>query len=720
MDVVIASKAGDLEMHAIARGGLTECVAFLLLLMPGGTTLMSQAGSPGQPSEVAVNPKSTIRGSSFLVTVLNAPPNPKTVVVALDGQMLKAEIVTPGTYRAYVSDKVDQASPDFVPLGTHRVAVQLDQQWFTSDQTVTIQPQVLPELLAVSPAAVVRGSSEAQLVLTGRHFATKPADDNQIALDGVALPVKWDGCDPASPWTNEAARITHGSAQPDTITLCNLILPDKPSVELTVGQGIAQPSGLRLAISPLRRMWIVGLSVLGELACALLVIVLASFIRKLSIGNSKYGLFRILFLDTETDTFSLSKLQFYLWTGAAIFAYNYFVISRMFVQQLGLPDVPSSLPGIIAVGAGTAIGSQVVTGVRGPKGGGPEKPSLADFVTSGGVAAPDRVQMLLWTIVGVTVFCLATLRTAPWDIKELPQIGSNLMLLMGLSSAGYLGGKLARKPGPVLNEISITPGGPDDNQGGGPGDTSAAPDLSQPIAAAEQVWRQAQAVIAQASASLSSTALSAAQDSVKALRGGIDAAKAGNSGVLSTLADGATAADVASRILASEFRQLASTGSAQQVEATRQLAELAQECASAAQDLSSGAAQATGSAQAQQASADSSAPALRVIDLRGRNLSLDATFEINDAELPFRMLAPVNGVRGPERVAPEDDSSLANMCRELRLRIAPATLGDSDRASYDAWFQSAGKPIKVTITNPDGQMSELSFDVPPGSTQSHS
>ncbi|MGE4056803.1 MAG: hypothetical protein AB7F99_18585, partial [Vicinamibacterales bacterium] len=40
----------------------------------------------------------------------------------------------------------------------------------------------------------------------------------------------------------------------------------------------------------------------------------------------------VLCLDFETDTYSLSKLQFYLWTFAALFAYSYLVISRLMVQ----------------------------------------------------------------------------------------------------------------------------------------------------------------------------------------------------------------------------------------------------------------------------------------------------------------------------------------------------------------------------------------------------
>ena len=83
------------------------------------------------------------------------------------------------------------------------------------------------------------------------------------------------------------------------------------------------------------------------------------------------------------------------------------------------------------------------------------------------------------------------------------------------------------------------------------------------------------------------------------------------------------------------------------------------------------------------------------------------------------MLAPVNGAKAPKLVAPEDDAGLPNMARELQLTIAPETLGVSDRKNYDLWFSKPSTPLKLSITNPDGQRSEISFTVPPGSGQAN-
>src|SRR5262249_44820966 len=100
-----------------------------------------------------------------------------------------------------------------------------------------------------------------------------------------------------------------------------------------------------------------------------------------TVGPGKHFKMKLLFLDLETDTYSLSKLQFYMWTLAALFGYTYLFIGHVFVQGLAWPDVPGTLPGIIAFSAGTSIGAQIINSTRGSKGAGEVEPSLADFVT---------------------------------------------------------------------------------------------------------------------------------------------------------------------------------------------------------------------------------------------------------------------------------------------------------------------------------------------------
>jgi hypothetical protein len=163
-----------------------------------------------------------------------------------------------------------------------------------------------------------------------------------------------------------------------------------------------------------------------------------------------------LLLDPETDTFSLSKFQFYLWTLAGVFGYVFLTISRSFVQGVfQFAPLPQYLPGIILVSGATTAVATGITSAKGAKGAGQIQPSLSDFITVGGVVVAERFQFLIWTLLGTAGFICFIWFGDPGSIKDLPQIPQGFLSLMGLSSAGYLGGKLARKPGPVIDHITV-------------------------------------------------------------------------------------------------------------------------------------------------------------------------------------------------------------------------------------------------------------------------
>jgi hypothetical protein len=72
------------------------------------------------------------------------------------------------------------------------------------------------------------------------------------------------------------------------------------------------------------------------------------------------------------------------------------------------------------------------------------------------VVAPERFQFFIWTILGAAVFVFLAFLNDPGIIKDLPTVPSGFLQLMGVSSLGYLGGKLARKAGPVIKLLSVT------------------------------------------------------------------------------------------------------------------------------------------------------------------------------------------------------------------------------------------------------------------------
>jgi hypothetical protein len=202
-------------------------------------------------------------------------------------------------------------------------------------------------------------------------------------------------------------------------------------------------------------------------AAALLALVVAGVLALLwpltkvgsGAGSRRAALSTIAFLDRETNTYSLSKLQFYLWTAAALVGYAYLTICRSLVRgDFTFAEVPGGLPSLLLITTGTSALAVGITSAKGSKGAGEHHPSASDLVTSGGLVAPERLQFLVWTIVGVLSFVVLALSTSPADIEHLPSIPEGFLALMGVSSVGYLGGKVARKAGPVIKRVEATLG----------------------------------------------------------------------------------------------------------------------------------------------------------------------------------------------------------------------------------------------------------------------
>jgi len=176
-----------------------------------------------------------------------------------------------------------------------------------------------------------------------------------------------------------------------------------------------------------------------------------------TIAGKRYGPWTSFFLDKETNTYSLSKFQLLLWTSVFVFGYVYLFLCRLLIQwKFDLPPVPDGLPGMLAISAGATVISAGVTETRGSKGSGPVFPSAADFVSTGGLVVGERFQFFVWNVVGAFQFVTMLLLSDPASLNELPTIPSNFLYLMGISSAGYLAGKVIRKPGPVIRALAVT------------------------------------------------------------------------------------------------------------------------------------------------------------------------------------------------------------------------------------------------------------------------
>ncbi|HEX6772819.1 MAG TPA: hypothetical protein VF126_12380 [Acidobacteriaceae bacterium] len=549
-----------------------------------------------------------------------------------------------------------------------------------------------------------------RVTLHGKGFQVTYPSDNAIWINDTRQNVEWDTCsgdtssggaksgDPQNP---VPLRIHGEVVTAEEMQLCSVPIPAGDQLRLAVGYGDTKSNEKPFHIYRMGKASVAIWSVLISALLALLPLFLLSFVQEsYRIAGSSYK-FRMLFLDPETDTYSLSKLQFYLWTVVSLFAYSYLVISRIHVQFAPWPDVPSTLPGIIAVAAGTAVGSQLITSAKGSKGAGEEAPSFADFITSGGVVAADRLQMLLWTLLGVGVFIYAVLHLSPGTITDLPPVPDRLLVLMGLSSAGYLGGKIARKAGPVIDEISVSPPDPDDVLASAAASRAVnLPDLIQPIADAQRRLGLA-GQVSDSNAQAAKDALAAAISKVNAAHTMSDYDQ-----LAADLDELSHTAEAAAEKAAEAF----SANKSSQADA-----EAAQSAAAALQDLLADTTQAitVAAADPMMAELDPTA-APRTIEVRGSNLSAEAILELDHVDMPFRMLVNSEGRNAPEIVL--RDVSTPTFARVLRLTIDPSRLMTVDRVQFKRWFGSKGHHV-LTLTNPDGQKAEMSFDLPPGATQ---
>lgn len=696
---------------------------FVTLVFAGVSLLRGADAGKCGPGAVTVAPNPALRGAEVRITVPGAPAGAKT------GQLKFSGIDK--TYDLALDDKGTIAfpvPPDF-PLGEYTGIVTIDKHTFAVCEPVTVLPFAgwQPKLLPFDPEATydsedvwVKGGRHrietARLVLRGSGFLKDHPADNRIFVNSQELTVNWAGCAKAPDLSTLASaenqnidkvEVFGAVRSSERIELCRVPIPANRQMSVVLRQGNQATDAYTFSVYRWSKLPVAVASAVVAIFLALLVLVLVHVLIRHQ-RQRRFNALKVLFLDPETDTYSLSKFQFYLWTAAALFGYAYLVIGRMLVQGQPWPEVPDNLPAVIAIGTGTAVGSQIATAINGPKGSGGEEPSLADLVTSGGVAAVDRVQMFVWTLFGVAAFCVAALRYGPGTIKILDPVPTSMLYMMGLSSAGYLGGKLARKPGPVITELSITPAEADDTI------ASAAappppppPNLTQPIAEAQAVAEKLAA----------NTPDGSAATAVKALLGAIALAGKGTTtadaqAAVTKLAESRTTAELAAQTAAADFSKAGAPADAGRA------AEIAQQAASALQDLAASVSSMVSMATAPAAGAGAAPRFTRIVEVRGRNLSSQGTFEIGDAELPFRMLKPdADNHRVPEVVIREPDNP--EMGRFIRLSIDPAQLEGPDFKQYKLWFGTTNPKTKLNfiVINPDGQKAEISFTVPPSSAQ---
>ena len=639
----------------------------------------------------------------------------------------KEKTGTPMVYWVTVP-AIGAATSGEVPIGDHALTLHWTSQSGSSKRAESDRYDFFlkPVLQSVSVRRITKSNRSYRVVLSGDGFDQANKPKNVILMDDQPRDVCWAGTSGCA-----SANVIKGDvAGPHTIVLDN-VDPSEERAAFRVCHGEESDDHCSDQKAD-DAAWsdhavVFGLSLLVLVVVTggvVLLIVLGK--RWLDIWGERYFT-SVLLLDKETDTYSLSKLQFYVWTGVAIFGYAYLVLSRFYSQHwFELPAIPSGLPGIVGIAAGTAVGAQVVTQVNGPKGAGKLRPSLADLVTTGDMVAAERVQHLVWTFIGAGGFFLAVSFLDPRTLYELPDVPPSILAISGISAFGYLGGKMARDAGPVINE-AIVKTGPD-------------PDVVPPVtdqsssAAPTPAWLQ--------SLQTAITAINTAKTRFAAVTSTPGVApvytptQAAITAAVHAMTEAATlnAASTAGDISAAKIAvdkdvtdsAAGATGAAKALEAMGTAKAAAADFA-AATDIANIAQGASKAVQDIQAALLTAAPApptassstqFGIIELRGRMLSQDATFKIStgadadlggqDFQLAFDRLEPSpkddKHIQKPRVVELDPDASGATLAKRLLLVVK---LDDATKP-----FFAPKSTHTLTVANPDSQKVVFKYDVP--------
>lgn len=163
---------------------------------------------------------------------------------------------------------------------------------------------------------------------------------------------------------------------------------------------------------------------------------------------------------------STSKFQLFLWTTVVIFGYTAIVAAllRGDPDQL-LPEVPANVLLLLGISVGTGIGAKAITSNAVDTG--KEVKTTARNELAGPLFRTDdgrpdiaKIQLLGFTFLAVAVFLLRVfdelgeIAAIPAGEKYmgtgLPDVDATLMLLMGVGSVAYIGGKLVSSSTPFI------------------------------------------------------------------------------------------------------------------------------------------------------------------------------------------------------------------------------------------------------------------------------
>lgn len=163
--------------------------------------------------------------------------------------------------------------------------------------------------------------------------------------------------------------------------------------------------------------------------------------------------------------YSLAYLQFFLWTFVVVFAFTTIYMLRVQLGEFVPPtDMPRNILILMGISVTTPVISKEVSKVKYGIGSeekndtGKHQHKFQEMFLEKDRPTLTRYQMFAWTVVSILIYLitLATMLVDPNLTTEeliLPNIDPALVVLMGLSQGGYLGGKIVTAGAMKISEI---------------------------------------------------------------------------------------------------------------------------------------------------------------------------------------------------------------------------------------------------------------------------
>jgi hypothetical protein len=289
----------------------------------------------------------------------------------------------------------------------------------------------------------------------GPHSVSHPFQRDQITVTFLPPPILGD----AKNGSYKGSLLLKSDTEEGFWQLDSIKLVDSTgSVRVLKGDDLGSlPRELEVQVG--LRKWVTILLLIPLLFIVLLYLIYNRGLRKRSLSAIWKG------YDGATST---SKLQFFLWTMAVLYAYIMIVNDAYFnhgVVTIGL-SIPQNLILAMGLSAATMLAAKGISSSYADT----EMIDKSD-TSKGGLFFDDegypdmaKIQLMAWTFVGIGIFLLKTMNDimgSSGATTQLPDIDGTLLALMGIGQGSYVGKKILTKDdqsAPRLNFISKSKG----------------------------------------------------------------------------------------------------------------------------------------------------------------------------------------------------------------------------------------------------------------------